>query len=80
MQAVGVPGFLQDEGLRLPLFGEKNGARKAPCATAMFLIRKHPGHPFLLVSTDPAHSLAACFFAPLRLKICPFVRLPHRRA
>ncbi len=58
-----VPGFLQEEGLRLLLFGGKGGVGKTTCAAAaaLYLARKHPARPFLLVSTDPAHSLADCF-------------------
>ena len=58
-----VPGFLQEEGLRLVLFGGKGGVGKTTCAAAaaLYLARKHPARSFLLVSTDPAHSLADCF-------------------
>lgn len=58
-----VPGFLQEEGLRLLLFGGKGGVGKTTCAAAaaLHLARKHSERPFLLVSTDPAHSLTDCF-------------------
>jgi len=57
-----VPGFLQEEGIRLLLFGGKGGVGKTTCAAAaLYLARKHPARSFLLVSTDPAHSLADCF-------------------
>lgn len=58
-----VPGFLQEEGLRLLLFGGKGGVGKTTCAAAaaLYLARKHPARSFLLVSIDPAHSLADCF-------------------
>lgn len=67
------PDFLQQEGLRLLLFGGKGGVGKTTCAAAaaLYLARQHPDRSFLLVSTDPAHSLADCFaddfpdFAPL---------------
>lgn len=58
-----VPGFLQEEGLRLLLFGGKGGVGKTTCAAAaaLYLARKHPARSCLLVSIDPAHSLADCF-------------------
>lgn len=57
------PGFLEDARLRLLLFGGKGGVGKTTCAaaTALHLARQHPTRSFLLVSTDPAHSLADCF-------------------
>lgn len=63
MEEESVPGFLQEEGLRLVLFGGKGGVGKTTCAAAaaLYLARKHPARSFLLVSTDPAHSLADCF-------------------
>ncbi len=56
------PAFLQDAGLRLLFFGGKGGVGKTVCAaaTALSLAQRHPERPFLLVSTDPAHSLADC--------------------
>jgi arsenite-transporting ATPase len=53
------PFFLHDPGLRLLLFGGKGGVGKTTCATAtaLCLARSFPQSPFLLVSTDPAHSL-----------------------
>ncbi|MDP2761127.1 MAG: ArsA family ATPase [Sideroxyarcus sp.] len=63
MEEESVPGFLQEEGLRLVLFGGKGGVGKTTCAAAaaLYLARKHPARSFLLVSTDPTHSLADCF-------------------
>src|SRR3990172_7914679 len=57
------PEFLREEGLRLLLFGGKGGVGKTTCAAgaALVLARQHPALSFLLVSTDPAHSLADCF-------------------
>ena len=57
------PEFLREEGLRLLLFGGKGGVGKTTCAAAAALVlaRQHPARSFLLVSTDPAHSLADCF-------------------
>src|SRR3990170_731908 len=57
------PEFLREEGLRLLLFGGKGGVGKTTCAAAaaLYLAGKYPARSFLLVSTDPAHSLADCF-------------------
>jgi arsenite-transporting ATPase len=54
------PAFLRDRALRLLLFGGKGGVGKTTCATAtaLTLARRCPESSFLLVSTDPAHSLA----------------------
>jgi len=55
----GQPSFLEDHGLRLLLFGGKGGVGKTSCAaaTALRLANNSPQAKFLLVSTDPAHSL-----------------------
>lgn len=57
-----LPGFLQDESIRLLLFGGKGGVGKTSCATsaALHMAHKHPERSYLLVSTDPAHSLMDC--------------------
>ena len=57
------PEFLRVEELRLLLFGGKGGVGKTTCAAAaaLCLARKHPARSVLLVSSDPAHSLADCF-------------------
>ena len=62
MERATVPDFLQDKGLRLLLFGGKDGVGKTTCATAaaLELARQRPLDSFLLVSTDPAHSLRDC--------------------
>ena len=62
MASQALPGFLQNERLRLLLFGGKGGVGKTTCATAAALqmARRRPSDDFLLVSTDPAHSLADC--------------------
>lgn len=59
MDATG-PAFLRDRALRLLLFGGKGGVGKTTCATAtaLTLARRCPESSFLVVSTDPAHSLA----------------------
>ena len=58
-----VPNFLNDEALRLIFFGGKGGVGKTTCAcaTALQLAQSHPKSLYLLVSTDPAHSLLDCF-------------------
>jgi len=54
-----VPPFLTDEGLHLLAFGGKGGVGKTTCATAsaIYLSKAFPQKKFLIVSTDPAHSL-----------------------
>ncbi|MBI2924546.1 MAG: TRC40/GET3/ArsA family transport-energizing ATPase [Verrucomicrobia bacterium] len=55
------PSFLEPRALpQLLLFGGKGGVGKTTCAaaTALRLARASPEARFLLVSTDPAHSLA----------------------
>jgi len=53
------PSFLDAGSLRLLLFGGKGGVGKTTCATAaaLRLAAERIGESFLLVSTDPAHSL-----------------------
>jgi len=56
-----LPHFLSDAPhVRLLLFGGKGGVGKTTCATAttLRLARGYPRSSFLLISTDPAHSLA----------------------
>lgn len=69
--------FLHDHGLRLLLFGGKGGVGKTTCATAAALrfAQSFPQNSFLLVSTDPAHSLAdslAGFSPPPNLEVLEF--------
>jgi arsenite-transporting ATPase len=54
------PSFLYDQDQRLLLFSGKGGVGKTTCATAtaLGLTTNYPRNRYLLVSTDPAHSLA----------------------
>lgn len=74
---VATPSFLDDPSLQLLLFGGKGGVGKTTCATATALrfARNLPQRSFLLVSTDPAHSLADSmggFLPPSNLRILEF--------
>jgi arsenite-transporting ATPase len=69
-----VPRFLAPPGLQLLIFGGKGGGGKTTCATAaaLRLAAGSPQSSFLLVSTDPAHSLAdslAGLVPPRNLKV-----------
>lgn len=77
MGATGVLSFLEDPQLRLIFFGGKGGVGKTTCAAAaaLYLAQRFPRGSFLLVSTDPAHSLADSlgdFQPPPNLKILEF--------
>ncbi|MGD0921523.1 MAG: ArsA family ATPase [Terriglobia bacterium] len=51
---------MESRGLQLLIFGGKGGVGKTTCAAAaaLQLAQRSPASSFLLVSTDPAHSLA----------------------
>lgn len=55
-----IPTFLGNSIYSLLLFGGKGGVGKTSCttATAIHLAKTHNSDSFLLVSTDPAHSVA----------------------
>ena len=77
MGATGLPDFLENPHFRLIFFGGKGGVGKTTCAAAAALhyARRSPQGSFLLVSTDPAHSLADSFgdlHLPDNLKILEF--------
>lgn len=77
MGATGVLSFLKNPHFRLIFFGGKGGVGKTTCAAAAALhyARFSPQGSFLLVSTDPAHSLADSlgdFQPPANLKILEF--------
>ena len=63
MAVVGAPAFLRQTSIELLLFGGKGGVGKTTCAaaTAVHLAQNSPSQRFMVVSTDPAHSLADCF-------------------
>ncbi len=68
------PSFLDKQGLQLLIFGGKGGVGKTTCATAAALrfAKTSPQSSFLLVSTDPAHSLMdslAGYHPPDNLKV-----------
>lgn len=68
------PSFLDSRGLQLLIFGGKGGVGKTTCAAAVALrsAQRSPASSFLLVSTDPAHSLAdslADLLPPDNLKV-----------
>ncbi|ETR68043.1 MAG: hypothetical protein OMM_10931 [Candidatus Magnetoglobus multicellularis str. Araruama] len=54
-----VPAFFHNTNLRLVFFGGKGGVGKTSCATSFALKQSSqtPDKSFLLVSTDPAHSV-----------------------
>lgn len=77
MRATSVLTFLEDPHIRLIFFGGKGGVGKTTCAAAAALHNacRSPQGSFLLVSTDPAHSLADSigdFQLPPNLKILEF--------
>lgn len=63
MTKVIFPNFLQESQLKVIFIGGKGGVGKSTCAagTALVLAQQQPNHRFLLVSTDPAHSLKYIF-------------------
>ena len=68
------PVFWPHRDLQLLIFGGKGGVGKTTCATAaaLRLAARSPQSSFLLVSTDPAHSLAdslAELVPPRNLKV-----------
>src|SRR5712692_3163878 len=58
---------LYHDGLRLLLYGGKGGVGKTTVAAAcaLSLSERYPQKRFLVVSTDPAHSLSDSFAYPL---------------
>jgi arsenite-transporting ATPase len=69
------PEFLQGSLLKLIFFGGKGGVGKSTCATAtaLTLAQEHSNQQFLLVSTDPAHSVKNILddmCLPKNLEVC----------
>lgn len=69
------PQFLLGGDIQLLLFGGKGGVGKTTCAVAaaLHLARQDPEHFYLLLSTDPAHSLSdslASAALPANLTMC----------
>jgi arsenite-transporting ATPase len=70
-----LPEFLQVSSLKLVFFGGKGGVGKTTCATAtaLTLAQQQLNRRFLLVSTDPAHSVKNILdniCAPENLEVC----------
>jgi len=67
VSTLAAPDFLLDAELRLLFFGGKGGVGKTTCASAcaLQLAHSHPERLYVLVSTDPAHSLLDCFSGAL---------------
>jgi arsenite-transporting ATPase len=67
--AVGLPWLdtIAPPGLQLLFFGGKGGVGKTTCAAAasLALAKRRPGARILLISTDPAHSVADVLEVPL---------------
>ena len=61
------PSFFDQQGLQLLLFGGKGGVGKTTCATAaaLRLSALAPSRSWLLVSTDPAHSVRDSLAGPV---------------
>src|SRR5207237_559471 len=57
--------LLAPDGVRLVLFGGKGGVGKTTCAATCALELAARGRRVLLLSTDPAHSLADTFAVPV---------------
>jgi len=73
-----VLSFLNNQKLKLILFGGKGGSGKttAACASAIHLAEINPGRRVLLVSTDPAHSLGDSFDFRIGNQITPIRDVP----
>jgi len=68
-----LPSFLGGRGLRFVFFGGKGGVGKttAAAASALFQARQSPDEKFLIVSTDPAHSLGDSFDQEIGAEVTP---------
>ena len=82
LDVLGVPGVLEvlvPSGLRLLFFGGKGGVGKTTCAAAASLVLAE-SQDVLLLSTDPAHSLADVLETPLGDDERPVPHAPRLRA
>ena len=59
---------LENNDLKLIIFGGKGGVGKTSCAIATALALSE-NHKTLLISTDPAHSLSDCLEQPIGFKV-----------
>ena len=68
-----IPSFLANEKLRLIIFGGKGGTGKTTSSSsvAIYLARRYPHKRFVVVSSDPAHSLADSFNCQVNDTITP---------
>ncbi|MBU0512808.1 MAG: ArsA family ATPase [Chloroflexi bacterium] len=73
------PSFLVDINLKLLLFGGKGGVGKTTtaAATALYRASLYSEYKILLVSTDPAHSLADSFDQPIGDEIRAIAGVPN---
>lgn len=71
--------FLHNNHLKLLLFGGKGGVGKTTiaAATALYRAEREPGQRILLISTDPAHSLADSLNQPIGDQITPIAACPN---
>ena len=72
--------FLSNQRLKLVFFGGKGGVGKTTlaCATALKAAQENPKDNYLIVSTDPAHSLGDCLVDTSEFKNLSLVELnPH---
>lgn len=74
-----IPSFLTNENLRLVIFGGKGGTGKttSSCSTATYLAHMHPEKRFLVVSSDPAHSLGDSLISPVSDSVTPVIGLQN---
>jgi len=68
-----IPSFLANKRLRLIIFGGKGGTGKttSSSSTAIYLARRYPHKRFVVVSSDPAHSLADSFDCQVNNTVTP---------
>lgn len=71
--------FLKNEKLRLVIFSGKGGTGKtsSACALGVYLAKIYPEKQFLVVSSDPAHSLADSLDCPINDSITKVLGLDN---